>query len=81
MRALTVALPSCCPAPQDLSRNQLVELPPGLAGLGQLRELVAQGNSFPRIPQVGGEGRTGQVERRLAVAEGRRRSCRRLLIL
>lgn len=37
----------------DVSRNQLVELPPGLSALGALRELVAEGNCFPRIPQVG----------------------------
>ena len=37
---------------QDLSRNQLVELPPGLSAVSSLRELVAEGNCFPRIPQV-----------------------------
>lgn len=40
----------------DLSRNQLVELPPALEALGGLRELVAEGNCFPRIPQVWGAG-------------------------
>lgn len=38
----------------DLSRNQLVELPPTMSTLGALRELVAEGNCFPRIPQVWG---------------------------
>ncbi|PRW44486.1 small GTP-binding isoform B [Chlorella sorokiniana] len=36
----------------DLSRNQLVELPPSLSAVSTLQELVAEGNCFPRIPQV-----------------------------
>ena len=38
----------------DLSRNQLVELPMALSDLEELRELVAEGNCFPRIPMVRG---------------------------
>lgn len=45
----------------DLSRNQLVELPPGLSALAGLRVLVAEGNCFPRIPQVRPEGRGGDA--------------------
>lgn len=56
---LAAALEAPAPNPQllrlpaqDLSRNQLVELPATLSALGSLKELVAEGNCFPRIPQA-----------------------------
>ena len=39
-----------------MAAHAQVDLPGELSMLGALRELVAQGNSFPRLPEVGRAG-------------------------